>query len=205
MMYAKIDLATNEIAGTIHQLPPHLAGFSVEQLTKGGVEIGVPGFAYWPITEERPNYQEGIYHLTGPSESVDVEQKTVTHTYAVEAVADLTPLRNALKAYAANKRWQKEIGGIEFGGMPIPTDERTQNVITAAYASATLDPQFSIPSWKVAPGVYVPLDNATIIALAQAVRSHVQSCFTLNGQVDAEIDAGNILSAADVDEAFAAA
>lgn len=111
-------------------------------------------------------------------------------------------LKDSLKAHAAAKRWEKEVGGITVGDMFIPTDERTRSVLTSAWASAKLDPGFFIPDWKVAPGVYVPLDNATIIAIAEAVRDHTRACFSLNKDVDALIDSGEITTFEAVDKAF---
>lgn len=107
-----------------------------------------------------------------------------------------------LYAYAAAARWKKETGGIVVYGMPIATDERTQGVLTAAYASAINDPGFTIPAWKIAPGTYVTLDNATILNIAAAVRAHVQACFSKNREVDAAIAAGTITTTAQIDTAF---
>ena len=109
-----------------------------------------------------------------------------------------------LKSYAAGVRWLREIGGVSVGGMPVPTDARTQSVLTAAYASAVADAEYAIADWKVAPGTYVALSNATIRAVAVAVRSHIQACFTKNREVDEAIDAGQITGTAGIDAAFAA-
>lgn len=110
-----------------------------------------------------------------------------------------------LLAHAAKARWQKEAGGIVVDGVPIPTDERTQGVLTAAYASAMADAGFQVPDWKLGPGVYTTLSNAQVIAIANAVRVHVQGCFTTNKQVDQAIAAGSLTTFAAIDAAFAAA
>jgi len=74
-------------------------------------------------------------------------------------------------------RWQMEIGGAAFRGSTIRTDANSQAKITAVYAMARLDPEYEIPTWEVVPGVFMPLDNATIIAMGEAVRDHVQATF----------------------------
>lgn len=132
-----------------------------------------------------------------------VEVETGTVNYG-DAFADgvFTPQSVDLYAYAAARRWAKEIGGITFSGMPIPTDQRTQNILTAAFAAATADPAYTIPQWKLAAGVYAPLSNGQILAIAEAVRDHVQACFTKNQEVDDAIAAETISTPAEIDAAF---
>lgn len=108
-----------------------------------------------------------------------------------------------LKAYAAAMRWAKETGGVVFGGVPIPTDERTQMVLSGAYARAKGDPSYSIPNWKLESGAYTSLSNAQIIAIAEAVADHIQACFDLNAQADDGIEAGTITTEAEIDALFA--
>jgi hypothetical protein len=81
----------------------------------------------------------------------------------------------ALKALAA-RRWRAETGGIRVNGSPVATDERSQAKFVGARLSATLDVNYSI-QWKLADGNFVTLDRDKIIAIAQAVRAHVQACF----------------------------
>lgn len=116
------------------------------------------------------------------------------HGYRVIAQDDPVPdppTKADLLAHAAAKRWQVETGGVvaTIGGQPfqIPTDERTRGVLTAAWAKATADAEYVVIRWKVAPGVYLPLDAATILAMADAVESHVQDCFLANEAVDSKI------------------
>lgn len=111
-----------------------------------------------------------------------------------------TQMLNAIDA----KRKQVETGGITRNGMFLKTDRETNAILTSAYVLAKEDPNYSIQNWKVAEGVFVTLDAATIIATSQAVRAHVQASFDheayLTGQIMAadthadldaiEIDAG---------------
>jgi hypothetical protein len=108
------------------------------------------------------------------------------------------PTKEALIAYSAACRWKHEVGGIVFNGWPIPTDERTQQVLTAAYIKASADPNYTIDPWKAGPGVYVALTAAEIVAIADAVSEHVQAAFSLNRTCDEMIEAGTITTLAQV-------
>lgn len=76
-------------------------------------------------------------------------------------------------------RWQREIGGVQFAGMTVRTDSNSQQKIAAVYTMAKLDPSYSVPTWEVTPGVFMPLDNATIIMLGELVRQHIQNTFNV--------------------------
>lgn len=96
-------------------------------------------------------------------------------------------------------RWQMEISGVEFAGATIRTDANSQQKITAVYAMAKLDPAYSVPVWEVVPGVFMPLDNATIVAMGEAVRDHVQATFNRKAELHGQIAA---LESVEAIEAF---
>lgn len=78
----------------------------------------------------------------------------------------------------ADRRWQVETGGVSFGEMTIPTDRETSRLmIKTAYDRAREDPEYQIPNWKAANGVFVTLTNSMIIAIGDAVLNHIQACF----------------------------
>lgn len=87
----------------------------------------------------------------------------------------------------ADYRWQRETGGTTLNGTPIATDRDSQAKLTAAWATAKDDPAYTIDNWKVAPGVFVTLDAATIIAAGEAARAHVQACFDREAVLSGEI------------------
>lgn len=87
----------------------------------------------------------------------------------------------------ADIRWRHETGGIVVGGSPIKTDGESQRKLTSAYVQAEKDSGFVIDNWKIAPGVFVPLNAATIIAIGDAVTAHVQACFDHEGAVTTAI------------------
>lgn len=110
--------------------------------------------------------------------------------------------KQALTLYAAQKRWEKETGGIVFGGMVISTDDRSKIMISGARVAAEADPNFTT-QWKGADGSFVTLVAAMIVAISNAVSTHVSNCFALEAQVLAQIEAGTITTATEIDAAFA--
>lgn len=106
-----------------------------------------------------------------------------------------------LLTYLADKRWQVETGGCPFDGTVIKTDRESQVKLTAAWTRAKADPMFSIPNWKIAPGVFIALDNAAILAIGDAATAHVQACFDTEEALTAEILAGTITTYAEIDAA----
>lgn len=124
---------------------------------------------------------DGVEVEMSPEETAlwEAEQAAKAPTLESRRVAKLDEL--------ADYRWQREVGGVAFLGAVISTDLNSQAKITAAYAMAKLDAGYTIPTWEVVPGVFMPLDNATIIAMGEAVRTHVQSTFTRKAALYAEI------------------
>jgi hypothetical protein len=104
-----------------------------------------------------------------------------------------------LIAYAANKRWRVETGGIVVGGAHIDTSRDSQAMIANAYAYVTASGSSSI-AFKADSG-WVTLDPATVKAIALSVGAHVQSCFAIEQTVDAAILAGTISTTAEIDAA----
>jgi len=133
--------------------------------------------------------------------TLENDDGTIRRRWTLEDIP--APTKSDLLARAAERRWQRETGGITVMDMVVPTDERTQNVLSAAFVSAKDDPLFDVEDWKVAPGVYTTLSNAVVQSLALGVRAHVQACFSLNRQVDDAIEAGEITTFDQVDAAFA--
>lgn len=108
-----------------------------------------------------------------------------------------------LAAYAAERRWQVEWGGIVAGGVPISTDDRSKMMIGFAQARALADPNYTT-GWKGADGTFVALDAAAVIAIANAVAAHVEACFAMEATVLAAIAEEEITTTAEIDGAFAA-
>ena len=78
--------------------------------------------------------------------------------------------------------------GIEVDGLRLQTDDLSQSRLTAAALAARLDPALTL-RWKLATGDFVALSAPQIIALALAVRAHVQACFDREADLAAQIRA----------------
>lgn len=110
-----------------------------------------------------------------------------------------------LSAYANQRRWEIETGGIEVDGIALRTDERAQLKIAGAVQLTERDPSVTSIRFQAQPGQWVTLSVPQIQAIGIAVARHVQTCFEALSDVDRDIGAGAITSVAEVDAAFAAA
>lgn len=104
-----------------------------------------------------------------------------------------------LAAYAADKRWRIETGGIVVNGAAIDTSRDSQAMISGAFAYSQANPDKLI-KFKAATG-WTTLDAATVAAIATAVGDHVQACFAVEEEVAAAIEAGTITSIEQIDAA----
>lgn len=107
-----------------------------------------------------------------------------------------------LPAYAARKRWEKEVGGININGLIVATDDRSKTMISGARVAAQNDPQFST-QWKAADGTFTTINAAAAIAISDAMLAHVSHCFAIEARVLAGIEAGTISTVEQIDAAFA--
>lgn len=92
----------------------------------------------------------------------------------LEAVPEPVPLTPAERITA--RRYQAQISGVQFNGMTVDTSADSQALLNGATLSAIIDPNY-ICRWKLSDGTRVELTAPQIIAVASAVRDHVQHCF----------------------------
>ncbi len=188
------DPTTSELVGeiTAHESPrepgKYLIPANATEVTPpktGENEAAVWDGEKWAITEDWRG-----------SEGYVIGELTVIEALGPlpEGWSDEPPLPTLDEAKAAKKneiadaRWDVEIGGIEVGGIPIKTDDRSKSLLKAAYDEAKEDPGFR-DGWKGADGVFREVDAATIIAVYNALRQHVRDCFAKEARKLAEIDA----------------
>lgn len=107
----------------------------------------------------------------------------------------------SLIAYAEQKRWEKETGGIVVNGISIATDDRGKQMLLGARVAAITDAQFTT-SWVAQDGSIHEVDFAIITALSNAVLLHVRECFATYADVKAAIEDGSIDSTGQIDQAF---
>lgn len=103
--------------------------------------------------------------------------------------AELADAKDAKKAEIRTLRWQKEIGGAVFNGVPIRTDEESRAKINGAVALFDKDATLTAVDFEAQPGVWIELDQATINALGVFVGRHVQQCFSHSKALMEAVDA----------------
>lgn len=91
------------------------------------------------------------------------------------------------------RRWQIEVGGIALGGLTIATDDRSKLLINGAALEALMSPQY-VMQWKTPDG-FVDLSADQVLAVARAVRAHVQSCFDREAELLTLLAAGRFEAA----------
>lgn len=118
--------------------------------------------------------------------------------YEIEALPEPTfdEQKAQKKAEIAAARYEAEIAGTVVDGVTIDTGRDSQALITGAALAAMLDSAYSL-NWKTVTG-FIHLTAPEIIAVAQAVRAHVQACFDREAELCALVDAAQ--TAEELDE-----
>ena len=159
-----------------------LSELSASQLA----EIGV-----YPVVGTAPEHDASTQRLVGPPLTLDGDHVDATWTVedlsAEEIAAILAAAKTAKKSEIAAARYAAEIAGVTVSGVVVRTDRESQALITGAALKATQDGTYSC-TWKAESG-FVTLDASTIIAVADAVRTHVQTCFDAEAAKCIQIDA----------------
>lgn len=111
-----------------------------------------------------------------------------------EYLPTLEQVKAAKLAEIAQDRWIQETGGLEINGVRIATDDRSQGLIAGAAMKAMQDAAYTC-WWKGEAG-WALLNAQTILAIADAVRAHVQACFDKERLLDTDIEAAETIEAA---------
>ncbi|MBT9247656.1 DUF4376 domain-containing protein (plasmid) [Gemmobacter fulvus] len=114
--------------------------------------------------------------------AVDLSQLVLPAARAEQA-------RAALRAAVTARRDRAIAAGLVQEGLAIATDDLSQSRILGAALSAVIDPDLVL-GWKTADGRMVPLTAPQILALAKAVRAHVQACFDREAAILADLAVG---------------
>jgi hypothetical protein len=139
--------------------------------------------------------RERVEPLTVPAP----DQESGNDRYRIDPLEldeDETPLTLAKRAKLcgiAAERWRAETGGITFSGMTIDTSRESQALITGAALQATIDSAYTC-RWKTAQG-FVELTTEMVLAVAVAVRQHVQACFDREAELSEAVDAAETMEA----------
>lgn len=103
------------------------------------------------------------------------------------------PTNTDHRAAVAAERYKRETAGIVVGGMPVDTDDRSKLLINGAALEAMIDPAY-VMNWKT-PNGFIQLEAEQVIAVARAVRAHVQACFDREAALLSAIEEGAYTSA----------
>jgi hypothetical protein len=114
--------------------------------------------------------------------------------WADPVARSLAELKTTKKADITARRWDAETGGIVLSGMAIATDVSTQAKLSGALQLVQADAD-TVIEWKAANGAWVELNATTVTAVAQAVGTHVQSCFSREKALHTATDAAEDIAA----------
>lgn len=139
-------------------------------------EVNFPADWLEKMTPEERD-EAGLVEIVEPA-AVDTRYYTTVETlpgqYAQTPV-DIEIARKAKLDELAGLRFNKETGGSAQLG-DIRTDRESQALLTGAALAASLDPDYTV-DWKGEAG-WTTLNAVQLLGAAQAVRGHVQACFS---------------------------
>ncbi len=144
-------------------------------------ELGI-----YPVDEVKPPLEWTQHHGTP---LIEVTDGRATATYPVvdyspdEVAGILKASKERKRSEIAAARFEAETSGIDG----IKTDRESQALITGAALKAMQDSTYSC-RWKTESG-FVELTAPQILAIADAVRAHVQGCFDHEAELLPLIDA----------------
>ena len=136
---------------------------------------------------------DGVFRYGGFEPLGDISEAQTAAISGYFAPMTLDEAQDEARAKIAHARWAAETGGITLQGMTIRTDRESQALITGAALKAIQDAEYSC-SWKT-DGGFVELSAPQILAIADAVRAHVQSCFDHERALCALVDAAETMEA----------
>jgi hypothetical protein len=154
------------------------------QRVNGTYVITYNGYPYHVI----PDDPHGLFPLVeeyaaGNPDKVTIEQPPAPPT--------LEEVKTAKLFEIAAARYTEETSGVVVDGATIKTDRESQALITGAALAATQDSNYTC-NWKTEQG-FVTLSAEQIIAVATAVREHVQAAFDKEAERTAEIAAAETI------------
>lgn len=115
----------------------------------------------------------------------DVEALSPDETAAYHQPEESKPL---VTDRIAARRYEEEVKGIIFGELKLDTGRDSQALITGAALASVIDPAYTC-NWKTPVG-FVELTAESLIAIASAIRAHVQDCFDREAQLLVAVASG---------------
>lgn len=147
---------------------------------------------------------DSAFHAVIPKEAMRVTaalwDSTLNDTDGVWRLVDgeliKQPLPELLPDFVqmvADERYKREATGVIVNGLPIETTRDSQALIASTGLSALFDPDYRC-NFKTVGG-FVEIGAVQIIAIAKAVRAHVQACFDREKALLESIAAGEFTEA----------
>lgn len=141
------------------------AGAVVEQIeTEGAISAMYPPSLVWVCVDE-----------VDPMPLVNWTAAQVDGEWAFLPVKKIVAAPEERAQAIAAERFIREASGVFIDEMNIETTRDSQALIASTGLSALLDPEYRC-NFKTLGG-FVEIGSEQIIAIAKAVRSHVQACF----------------------------
>lgn len=140
---------------------------------------------------------EGVHQIPSSAIKIDdglffrITQETDGIWRLVDGEVVKAPVAEVVPDYAqlvALERYKREATGVSVDGLQIETTRDSQALIASTGLSAVLDPEYRC-NFKTATG-FVEIGAEQIIAIAKAVRAHVQACFDREKALLEMIEAG---------------
>jgi len=125
--------------------------------------------------------------------------------YSISVAPPIPPApepEKTLAEWAAELRWQREIGGVNIGGVSIMSDDRSKILIMGARMNADADPSFTT-SFKTTGGTFTELNATQIVTLSDALAAHVAYCFEMEASALEQIASGTITTPEQLQTHFA--
>ncbi|HCK4503016.1 TPA: DUF4376 domain-containing protein [Pseudomonas aeruginosa] len=152
--------------------------------TGGFYSLEIHGQSGFPDDAVELTAEEYRGLMEGQRTGLQIQADASGHPVLVQAPAQVVDPR----ALIAARRYQAETAGITVNGMPLDTGRDSQALVTGAALAGVIDPTYAC-QWKTAGG-FVDMSAEQIIALASAMRAHVQACFDREAALLAALEAG---------------
>jgi len=147
-----------------------------------------------PLVLEYPEYDKRTHQIGDPTDVIDSDRVVRTWTVRPRALG-----KDGLVAYAAERRWRKEVGGITVNGITIPTDDRAKLLLLGAAQSMEDD---SIAPLIVDGTNYGLFNKAQFQGINSALIAHVQNTFVVLAEILEDINSELITDIDQIDQMF---
>lgn len=185
----------NDEMDFMQEIPePEVPEIEIPEIKRDFGEIVRRRDGSYEITENGMPYHVPVGHPL----FADVDEYALEHPDRVTLEPEPEPptleeVKAAKKAEIAAARWAAEVGGVTIQGMTIDTSRESQGLVTGAALQAVVDSSY-VCRWKTSAG-FVELSAEMIMAVAGAVRQHVQACFDREAVLVAQVDAAGTAAA----------